>query len=123
MSLHDFLRSENEKVELAERARKEEREVNRQYRHDEIDKILAHLLQAILSGKQLPPNKDMLVALPVELNVKPKWVRQVFSGEEPDIPKIIIQTRNSVSLNPDLEWKDLINYPLTQSACMMFLGI
>ena len=60
MSLSDFLSSEKAKTEIVERARNEQMEINRQNRHDGIDKILAYLLRTQLSGKKLSPIKDML---------------------------------------------------------------
>lgn len=123
MSLSDYLRSERKKMEIAERARKEQQAANRQHRHDGIDKILAHLLLTLLSGKQLPPKEDMLAALPAELNVNPKWVQQVIRGEESDIPRVIVTSRTAVSINPSLDWKDLADYPLTQGVCKMFLEV
>ena len=123
MSLSDYLRSESKKMEMAERARKEQQAANRQHRHDGIDKILAHLLLTLLSGKQLPPKEDMLAALPAELNVNPKWVQQVIRGEESDIPRVIVTSRTAVSINPRLDWKDLADYPLTQGVCKMFLEV
>lgn len=121
MSLSDFLSSEKAKTEIVERARNEQLAIDRQNRHDGIDKILAHLLRTQLSGKKLSPIKDILVELPVELAVKPKWVQQVLRGEESDIPKVIVATKKTVSINPSLDWKDLADYPLTQGVCKTFL--
>lgn len=123
ISLSEFLRSESEKIEISERARKEQLAVNRQNRHDGIDKILAHLLLALLSGKKLPPAKEILVEIPDELTVERKWVQQVLRGEESDIPKVILTTKNAVSINPSLDWEDLADYPLTQGICKKFLEI
>ena len=121
MSLSDFLRSEQEKTEIADRARKEQLAVNRQNRHDGIDKILAHLLQSLLSGKRLPSAKELLVELPAKLTVKPKWVQQVLHGEEADIPIVIVARGNTVSINPTFDWSDLVDFPLTQGVCKTFL--
>ena len=121
MSLSDFLSSEKAKTEIVERARNEQMEINRQNRHDGIDKILAYLLRTQLSGKKLSPIKDMLAELPVELAVKPKRVQQVLRGEESDIPKVLVATKKTVSINPSLDWKDLADYPLTQGVCKTFL--
>ena len=121
MSLSDFLRSEQEKTEIADRARKEQLAVNRQNRHDGIDKILAHLLQSLLSGKRLPSAKALLVELPAKLTVKPKWVQQVLHGEEADIPVVIVARGNTVSINPTFDWSDLVDFPLTQGVCKTFL--
>lgn len=121
MSLSDFLRSEREKAEIAERARKDQLAVNRQTRHDGIDKILAHLLQTLLSGKRLPSAKELLVELPAKLSVKPKWVQQVLRGEEADIPIVIMVRGNAVSINPSFDWSDVVDFPLTQGVCKTFL--
>ena len=121
MSLTDFLRSEKEKTEIADRARNDQLAVNRQTRRDGIDKILAHLLQSLLSGRKLPSAKELLVELPTELTVKPKWVKQVLHGEEADIPIVIMARGNTVSLNPTFDWSDLVGFPLTQGVCETFL--
>lgn len=120
ISLSDYLLSERKKAVVAERARDEERAASRQRRHDGIDKILAHMLLTLLSGKQLPRNDDMLVSLPGELNVNRKWVQQVIRGES-DIPRVVVTSKTAVSIDPSLDWKHLADYPLTQSVCKIFL--
>ena len=123
MSLSDFLRIENEKTQNAEEARAEKFEINRRNRHDGIDKILAHLLARLLSTKQLLSTQSLLMELPAELDVNPKWVQQVLRGDESDIPKVVVATKKSVSINPRLDWNDLADFPRTQSVCKSFLEI
>ena len=123
MSLSDFLRIENEKTQNAEKARAEKLEINRRNRHDGIDKILAHLLARLLSTKQLLSTQSVLMELPAELDVNPKWVQQVLRGDESDIPKVVVATKKSVSINPRLDWNDLADFPRTQSVCKSFLEI
>ena len=123
MSLSDFLRIENEKTQNAEEARAEKLEINRRNRHDGIDKILAHLLARLLSTKQLLSTQSLLMELPAELDVNPKWVQQILRGDESDIPKVVVATKKSVSINPRLDWNDLADFPRTQSVCKSFLEI
>ena len=123
MSLSDFLRIENEKMQKAEKARIEKLAINRQNRHDGIDKILAHLLTRLLSAEGLLPIQGLLLGLPAELGVNPKWVREVLRGVESDIPKVIVATKKAVSINPRLDWNDLADFPRTQSVCKSFLEI
>ena len=123
ISLSDFLRYENVKMERAERVHKEQLAVNRQIRTEAIDKILAHLLLTVISGEKLPPPNVILADLPTELSLNPKWVQKVLNGEESDVSKIILTTKKSVVINPSLEWRDIADFPLTQEVCKNFLGM
>lgn len=121
MTLAAFLRVEKEKMEKAEIAHKEMLVLKYQNRRDGIDKILAHLLPRLLSGEQLPPIEDILLQLPDALSVKSKWVKEIVLGKGFDMPKVIVTTNGAMSINPNFNWKDLVNYPLTQDACKSFL--
>lgn len=123
ISLSDFLRIEHKKTQKAEDVRAEKLAIDRQNRHDGIDKIFAHLIARLLSAKQLLTIQDLLLELPAELGVNPKWVQQVLRGVESDIPKVIVATKKVVSINPGLDWNDLADFPRTQSVCKSFLGI
>jgi len=122
MSLPDYLHAAKKKAEVAEQARKELQAAKRKQRQHEIDKLLAHLLRDVLSGKQMPPNGEMLAALAVELNVNPKWVQKVLRGD-PDIPKVLLSNKAVLSINPELDWTHLAGYPLAQDVCKGFLKI
>lgn len=121
-SLSDFLQEEGEKEAVAERARKEQHAIDRQSRHDAIDKILAHLLSKLLSGQRLAPTKATIDDLAEDLGVKSKLVQHVLRGEELDIPKIVVTSKNSISINPALDWRDLSNFTLAQRLCKTVLG-
>lgn len=121
MTLAAFLRVEKEKMEKAEIAHKEMLVLKYQNRRDGIDKILAYLLPRLLSGEQLPPIEDILLQLPDALSVKSKWVKEIVLGKGFDMPNVIVTTNGAMSINPNFNWKDLVNYPLTQDACKSFL--
>ncbi|OOV07005.1 hypothetical protein RF819_09970 [Rhodoferax fermentans] len=122
-SLSEFLRAESAKEAVAERARKEQRAIDRQLRHDGVDKILAHLLSTLLSGQRLSATKATIDDLAAALGVKSKWVQQVLRGEELDIPKIVVISNGAISINPALDWKDLSNFTLAQRFCKTALGL
>jgi len=39
------------------------------------------------------------------------------------MPKVIATQRNTISIKPNLNWKDLTDYPLTQVVCKSFLNM
>ena len=121
MSLSAYLRLEKEKMGKAEIERKEKLDLKYRQRQDGIDKILAHLLLRLLSGETLPSTEDILLQLPVVLSVKLKLVEEIVLGKAMDMPKAIVTTDGDISINTNLDWKDLANYPLTQDVCRSFL--
>ena len=121
-SLADYLRMEKRKSEQEERLFKARLAEDRLSRRSGIDQILSYLLQALLSGRTLNPTSDEILNLPNELNVNPKWVREILRGADASIPKVILATKKTISLNLLLNWDDLAEFPLVLGVCKSFLG-
>lgn len=90
-------------------------------RQEKIDKVLAHLLSRLFSGRKLQPNKSLVRQLSGELGVGEPLVKLIISGKGRDMPKVIVNAQNGISISPRLAWKDLKGYPLTQGVCKNFI--
>lgn len=93
-------------------------------RRGKIDKIIAHLLQKMFSGKKIVPGKSAIKAVAREIGIGESLVKQVFSINQKSMPSIIVAMPGKpISISSSLNWTELENYPMTQKACKKFLGI
>lgn len=88
-----------------------------------IDKIFSVLLDRLLSGEQLQATGKLEFEISEKAGVRKELIRAIFSNEIIDIPKILLFEQTSISLHPDLNWKDLTEFPLTQRVCQEFLDV
>ena len=127
-TLSDFLRIEKEKADKKDRARKEKFEQKNKVRMEqivsarqeglaEIDKVLYHVFLRLLSGEHLQLTDHLLRQLSNDLSVESNLVQKILSGDGYEISKLVVSANNRISINPNLEWKDLMDYPLTQGVC------
>lgn len=96
-------------------------------RRKKVDKVLAQILAHLFSGEHLQVTKSLPINLAQETGVGVRIVQMVISGIGEATPKVILLTHASglgriVSIHPNLDWKDLADYPLTQNTCKNFLG-
>lgn len=95
-------------------------------RRGKIDKVIAHVLQKVFSGKQIMPGKPVIKTVARETGIGENLVKQVLSINRkniPNIPNIIVVTPGKpISIYSGLNWTELENYPMAQKACKKFLG-
>lgn len=96
-------------------------------RRKKVDKVLSKILDHLFSGENMQVTKALPIKLAQETGVGVRIVQMVISGIGIDTPKVILRTHVSdigaiVSIHPNLDWKDLTDYPLTQNKCKNFLA-
>lgn len=90
-------------------------------RTEKIDKVLAHVLASLFNGKKAPLSKEFILSVSKKTGVGERLVQLLLSGKGKNMPKVIATQHNTISINPNLDWEDLADYPLTQGVCKSFL--
>lgn len=123
VTLSAFLFAEKEKMQKDEISRAESATIKRKTRRSAIDSILAHLLLEILSGKtqSVVLTGEAMLKIPMQLGVSSTLLKAVLRGEDADIPHVIKVTKKTATINQNLNWNDLDDYPLTHGVCKSFL--
>lgn len=92
-----------------------------QERTEKIDKVLAHVLVHLFNERRVPLSKGFVLSVSKETGVGERLVQLLLSGKGKNMPKVIATQHNTISINSNLDWEDLTNYPLTQEVCKSFL--
>lgn len=97
-------------------------------RRKKIDKVLAKILGHLFSGEKLQVTKALSTILSQETGVGARLVQMVISSIGETTPNVLLLTHvpklgKIISIHPNLDWKDLSDFPLTQSACKTFLNV
>lgn len=103
-------------------AKAEQARVQRE-RTEKIDKVLAHVLASLFKKINIYLSEEFVLSVSKETGVGERLVQLLLSGKGKNIPKVFATKHNTISINPNLDWKDLTDYPLTQVACKSFLKI
>lgn len=124
----DFLSEERDAEQIPDKVLKAAYVQVEFERRKKVDKVLSQILGHLFSGKNLQVTKDLPMNLAQKTGVGVRIVQMVISGIGKDTPKVILLTHVSglgkiVSIHPNLNWKDLTDYPLTQNLCKNFLEI
>lgn len=124
----DFLSEERDAEQIPDKVLKAAYAKVELERRKKVDKVLSQILGHLFSGEHLQVTKDLSMNLAQETGVSVRIVQMVISGIGNNTPKVILLTHVSglgkiVSIHPNLDWKDLTDYPLTQNVCKNFLGI
>lgn len=101
-------------------AKAEQARVQRE-RTEKIDKVLAHVLASLFKEIKIYLSEGFVLSVSKETGVGERLVQLLLSGKGKNMPKVIATQRNTISINPNLDWKDLTDYPLTQVVCKSFL--
>jgi hypothetical protein len=94
-----------------------------QERIEKIDKVLAHVLARLFNEKKVPLSKAFVLSVSKETSVGERLVKLLLTGKGKNMPKVIETQLNTISINSNLDWKDLTKYPLTQEVCKTFLKL
>lgn len=124
---NDFLFEERDSEQIPDKILKAAYARVEVERRKKIDKVLSNILSRLFSGEKLQVTKALPIHLSQETGIGVRIVQLVLSGIGKDIPKVISPTHVSgigkiVSIHPNLDWKDLTDYPLTQNVCKNYLG-
>lgn len=92
-------------------------------RTEKIDKVLSHVLAHLFNEKKVSLSKWFVWNVSKETDVGERLVQLLLSGKGKNMPKVIANQHNTISINPNLNWKDLTDYPLTQVVCKSFLNM
>lgn len=103
-------------------AKAEQARVQRE-RVEKIDKVLAHILAHLFKERRAHLSKELILSVSERTGVGERLVQLLLSGKGKNMPKVIVTQHNAISINPNLDWKDLTNYPLTQGVCKSFLEV
>lgn len=103
-------------------AKAEQARVQRE-RTEKIDKVLAYVLASLFKEIKIYLSEGFVLSVSNETGVGERLVQLLLSGKGKNMPKVIATQRNTISINPNLDWKDLTDYPLTQVVCKSFINM
>lgn len=90
-------------------------------RKEKIDKVLSNVINRLISGERLVTTKELANQISNETSVGAKLVWLIISGKGEEIPMVITKRSTGISICPGLDWKVLMEYPLTERACRTYL--
>lgn len=91
-------------------------------RRAQMDKIASEILARLFSGEQLHATSELTIQLSSKVGISKHIVSSIISGGGIGLPKVFLFDDTSIKVDPDLDWEDLTDFPLTQKICREFLN-